>query len=252
MANNMDDMQQYDVSMYEEQTDTQTESVMREVERKKKRKELDRQIELLCNRAVKFEDEYGPTNYRTQILVTFLDVTLQMKTAIDLLNDVGVALQCIGQAITCVDDVLNMQQEILEGTLTQKYGFWERLKRKRRLNRAIRNNAARMRQMCDMLIGSLNMVQGMTKSLCKVSVRMKTMSERSLAKQGKNVKSGKGDGSAELNSEAKKYMAQYRESNNISAQPVKEGTSTDSGTSGGGDGGSSGSSSSVGDISDIA
>lgn len=229
----------------------QNKQVMLNAERKKKRRELDRRIMQLCQRAISFEDQYGEEDYRTQILITFLDVTMQMKSVIDLLNDVGFAMQCIGQAIDCVDDVLNMQQEVLAATMSQKYGFWERMRRKRQVRRAIRNNAARMNQMCEMLVSSQRIALEMVNSLKTVSVRMKTMSQKGFAKQSKK---NKGVAPEQENSYAKKLMADMRASSapkNAGNAPAPQ---SNSGDNGGGkpDGNGNGNGGGVGDIGDIA
>ena len=48
--------------------------------------------EKLANRAAEFIIKYGKDDYRSQIMITFLDVALQMEDAINLTNDVGTAM----------------------------------------------------------------------------------------------------------------------------------------------------------------
>lgn len=195
--------------MQEELRETDdTQRVLQEVKRRQKLKELDGRVNQLCERAILFENQYGEDDYRTQILVTFLDVTLQMKSVIDVLDNVGFALECIGQAIGCVDDVLTMQEEIIAGTLDRKYGFFARMKRKRMMRRAIRNNAHRMQQMCDNLVGSQKMALELVKSLKKSSLRMQTMSQKNFSKFNKKSKGDKAPEDA--NAQAKQRMAQMR------------------------------------------
>lgn len=196
---------------YQQSIQKEVDAVMLEAERKKRRRDLDRQIQTLAERAIVFEDQYGINDYRTQIMTIFLEVTLQMKSAIDLLNDVGVALQCIGQAIGCIDDVLNLQQEILDSSLEQRYGFFERMKRRRKIRRAMRNNAARMQQMADMLVGSQKMAMSVVSALRKSCVRMQATAEKNFAKQNKREEklraAGKADNQPSL---AKKLMDDLR------------------------------------------
>ena len=245
MARNEENRLRESRGSYQEALDRQVDAVMREAERKKRLKEFDRQVNTLAERAIVFEDRYGVDDYRTQLMTMFLEVTLQMKSVIDLLNDVGVALQCIGQAIGCVDDILNLQQEILEGSLGQKYGFWERLRRKRRLRRAIRNNVARMTQMADMLIGSQKMAMSIVTSLQKSCVKMKAMSEKSFAKQ--NKRNGGASASSNEGSLAKKLMDEMRASRGDGATDAS--VNTDNGSNGGTNGGSV--NASEDDLSDI-
>ena len=185
-------------------------SGMAEMQRKRKRRELDAQINKLVERAIAFEDMYGSEDYRTQIMEMFLDVTLEMKSAIDLLTDVGTALQCIGQAIGCIDDVLNMQQDILSGSLEQKYGFIERIRRRRKLRQAIRNNQSRMQQLCDMIVGSQKMAMSVVNALRKSLVKMKATTEKSFAKQRRNSGKKNAGTATEQPSLARKLMTEVR------------------------------------------
>lgn len=208
MARNESESKMRSNTEYEQSINKEVDAAMLEMQRKKRRRELDRQVNTLAERAIYFEDQYGSEDYRTQIMVMFLDVTLQMKSAIDLLSDVGVALQCIGQAIGCIDDVLNMQQEMLSGSLEQKYGFRERAKRRRQLKRAMNNNTARMQQMCEMLVGSQKMAMSVVNALRKSLVKMKATTEKNFEKQNKRQQGAAG--AQQEASLAKKLMDELR------------------------------------------
>lgn len=251
MAKNESESRMRSTAEYQESITKEVDAAMLELERKKRRRELDRQINTLAERAIVFEDQYGSEDYRTQIMVMFLDVTLQMKSAIDLLSDVGVALQCIGQAIGCIDDVLNMQQEMLSGSLQQKYGFFERQRRKRQLRRAMRNNTARMQQMCDMLVGSQKMAMSVVNALRKSLVKMKATAEKNFSKQ--NKRQAKTSDMGDQPSLAKTLMDNLRaQDGNGGGNGSNGGNSGNAGGSTGSNGSGNGSSSSGGvDINDI-
>lgn len=218
----------------EDPAEKEVRDTMLQLERQKKRKKLDDQIKTLAERAIAFEDQYGFEDDRTQIMVMFLDVTLEMKSAIDLLSDVGIALQCIGQAIGCLDDVLSMQEEMLDGTLEHKYGFWERLRRKRKLRRAMRNNAARMQQMCDMLVGSQQMALSMVAALRKSAAKMKAATSKNFAKQKKQEEKRRAANPQEQPQEslAKKLMDQMRGNSGNGGGTGAGGNSGNGGTTG--------------------
>ena len=141
--------------------------------------------EKLANRAAEFIIKYGKDDYRSQIMITFLDVALQMEDAINLTNDVGTAMGCITEAIGCMDDILQTNEFQIESTLSVKHGFFERWKRKRKLQRAIRNNAGRMKQICDTLVGNQEMAQAIVNSLQKSSIKMQIMMQKNAEKQKK-------------------------------------------------------------------
>lgn len=137
----------------------------------------------LANRAAEFVLKHGKEDYRAQIMLTFLDVTLQMEEAIDMMQEVAVAMDCIGQAISCMDGILSTHDLFVENTMTRKYGRFARWKRKRRLKKAIMNNAGRMKQICDSMVGSQEMAVSIVNSLKKSSVKMQRLMERNTARQ---------------------------------------------------------------------
>lgn len=139
----------------------------------------------LANRAAEFIIKYGKEDYRSQIMLTFLDVALQMEDAINLTHDVGTAMGCITEAIGCMDDILLTNELQIDGTLTTKHGFFARWKRKRKLQKAIRNNAGRMKQICDTLVGNQEMAQAIVNSLKKSSIKMQIMMQKNAEKQRK-------------------------------------------------------------------
>lgn len=139
----------------------------------------------LADRAAEFIIKYGKEDYRSQIMITFLDVALQMEDAINLCNDVGTAMGCITEAIGCMDDILLTNEFQIEGTLSTKYGFFARRARKKKLQKAIKNNAGRMKQICDTLVGNQEMAQSIVNSLKKSSIQMQEMMQKNAAKQKK-------------------------------------------------------------------
>lgn len=139
----------------------------------------------LQERTADFVIKYGKDDYRSQIMLTFLNVALEMRDAINLTNDIGTAMGCITEAINCMDDILQANVFQVEGTLSVKYGFWERWKRKRQLKKAIANNAGRMKGICDMLIGNQQMAQAIVTSLRESSVKMQAMMQKNNQRQQK-------------------------------------------------------------------
>ncbi len=150
-------------------------------------------IQKLQERAADFVIKYGKEDYRSQIMLTFLNVAIEMRDAIELTNDIGTAMSCITEAITCMDDILQENMFQIEGTLTTKYGFWERRRRKKQLKKAISNNAGRMKQICDMLIGNQQMATAIVNSLRASSIQMQKMMQKNNEKQKKiNMKNSGG------------------------------------------------------------
>lgn len=239
--------------MYDDPMQRQVSDTAREAQCRQKRRELDARVQTLCAKAIEYEDKFGKDNFRTMILVTTLEVVLQMKDAIDLLSDVGIALQCIGQAIGCVDEAFKLQQDVLDSTLNTKYGFMARMKTRRKIKKAMRNNVNRMKQMVDMVVGVQSIGFSLIESLRKMGVRMKKLANKGFAKGTKGMAAGgeSGFGNAE------RLMAEVRAgSSDGSTGGSGSGSgsgSTGAGSTGSGSGGSSRPSggSGVPDIGDI-
>lgn len=188
-----DEQKQRDILDEEEQEiNAKVEEVRRKQEEKRREKAVEvsknnfkAKKEKLANRAAEFVIKYGKEDYRSQIMLTFLDVALQMEDAINLTHDVGTAMGCITEAITCMDDILTTNEFQIEGTVAVKYGFFARRKRKKQLRKAIRNNAGRMKQICDTLVGNQEMAQSIVNSLKKSSMKMQRMMQKNAEKQKK-------------------------------------------------------------------
>ena len=200
--------QQQQKSELEKRVDAQYEMAMNKIkqEQNKKRMEQDKQQFLakqqeLAETAAEIILEYGRENYLSQILMTFLDVSIQMEGAIKTMQAVEKAMTCIGQAMNCMDSILDSYKLILEGSLEHKYGFWQRRKNKRQLKKAISNNVGRMMQICDSLVGSQELALSVATSLEKASRKMQATMQKNAQKQAKRqAKLHKGEGAPSANS----------------------------------------------------
>lgn len=187
------DLKQLDpIDEEEEAVNAKINEVRRRQEEKRREKAIEasknnfkNKKEKLANRAAEFIIKYGKDDYRSQIMITFLDVALQMEDAINLTNDVGTAMGCITEAIGCMDDILQTNEFQIESTLSVKHGFFARRARKKKLQKAIRNNAGRMKQICDTLVGNQEMAQAIVNSLKKSSIKMQIMMQKNAQKQKK-------------------------------------------------------------------
>ena len=231
--------QQQQKSELEKRVDAQYEQAMNKIrqEQNKKRMEQDKQQFLakqqeLAETAAEVIMEYGRENYLSQILMTFLDVSIQMEGAIKTMQAVEKAMTCIGQAMNCMDSILDSYKLILEGSMEHKYGFWQRRKNKRQLKKAISNNVGRMMQICDSLVGSQELALSVATSLEKASRKMQAAMEKNQKKQAKRqAKLHKGEQAPAVNStKAEQMVKAIVESRNGNyEEPVSGGGVSDSG-----------------------
>lgn len=157
----------------------EAEKLRLERERKQKMQEYDGKIMGLAEKTIEFIETYGEEDFRPQMLLSFLDVALEMKDVIKMLDGINVAMSCIFEAISFIDTAINFDTALQEGALEQSYGFFARWKRKRRMRRVIRNNQNRMNVAIDNILGQQKMAQDISESLRASCTRMRlTMNKR--------------------------------------------------------------------------
>ena len=139
----------------------------------------------LAEQVAEFEEQDNPM---ASMMMTMLDVVIQMESTINMINGVNVAFDCISQALGCIDGLIDFNQGIFAESLTHNYGFFARLKRKREQRKAIRNNASRIKQVCDNIQATLDMAQDMSASMSELSTRVAIMMNKSAVKQEKRRK----------------------------------------------------------------
>ncbi len=233
--------QQQQKSELEKRVDAQYESAMNKIrqEQNKKRMEQDKKQFLakqqeLAETAAEIIMEYGRENYLSQILMTFLDVSIQMEGAIKTMQAVEKAMTCIGQAMNCMDSILDSYKLILEGSMEHKYGFFQRRKNKRQLKKAISNNVGRMMQICDSLVGSQELALSVATSLERASKKMQAAMAKNQRKQAKRqAKMHKGEAAPAANSsKAEEMVKAIVESKNGTYEEPVSGNQGGSGASG--------------------
>lgn len=139
----------------------------------------------LASRAADMIERHGKDYFLSQTMLTFLEVAIQMEEAISMLNDVNVAMSCITDAISCMDNILEVNSLALDSTMARKHGFFQRLKTKRRIRATIRNNNGRMREISSVLSGNQKIAFSIVNALQKSNREMQTFMSKSMAKQKK-------------------------------------------------------------------
>ena len=138
--------------------------------------------ELLASRAADMIQKYGKDYFMSQTLLTFLDVAIQMEDTIDVLTDVSMAVSCITDAMSCMDNILQMNASALESSQRVNHGFWARRKAKKRMRKTIDNNLGRIKEIMFMLEGSqdlaFSITEGLQKSNKKTQKRLAKSAER--------------------------------------------------------------------------
>lgn len=155
---------------------------------------MDGKIKELADRAIEFYDLYGAEDYRYQMMVTFLDVAFQMKDAITLISSVQVATSYLATAIQFIDDSILYEDSFNEQMLSQSYGLFARLKRRRMMRKAARNNRRRLETAIKNMTERVEMAHDITESLRigfeKMRSSMARSDEKRRKKEAKRVEKG--------------------------------------------------------------
>lgn len=157
---------------------------------------FDKRKKELAARAADMIASRGKDYFLSQTMLTFLDVAIQMEEAIAMLNDVNTAMACITDAISCMDNILEVNALALDSTLAKKHGFFERRRTRKRIKKTIRNNNGRMREISEVLAGNQQIALSIVNALKKSNRSMQDMMAKNAAKQKKYESKSKSTSSA--------------------------------------------------------
>lgn len=156
-----------------EEIDGTAEKLRKERECKQKKVDIDKKIADLAEKTVDFIMDYGKEDFRSELMMSFLDVALEMRETIEMMSAINIAMSCIFSTIEFIDEAINFDQELQEASLNNKYGFFARLKNKRRLKKVIKNNQNRINVAIDNILGQKQMAEYISESLRKAVMKMK-------------------------------------------------------------------------------
>ncbi len=155
-----------------------------EYDKERRRVEVDDRLNTLAEKTADFIELYGEQDYRSQMMVSFLDVALEMKDVIETLTAVNVAMSCIFEAIEFIDNAINFDTELQQASLQHDYGLFARWKRRRRIRKVIRNTQNRMQAAVDNILAQQELGNVIIDSLRSATERMQfTMRRREEKRQ---------------------------------------------------------------------
>lgn len=176
-------------------------------------------------------EKYGEQDITAQMLMSLLEVTIQMSEAIEVISSIGEAVATISDAMLCVDETMKLITDSLSLTQASNYGFWARRRAKRNIRRTIDNNIGRMKQMTMMLSGSMEIADMLTESMQQMSVGQQKMMAKRAKKQEKRQQKMQKNGATSFvaNPNAKRRIDEMR----ASRAAAGEGGAENGGSSGG-------------------
>lgn len=135
-----------------------------------------------------FAEKYGIEDYRTQLMMEFYDVSVQLSETIETVESIVTVTDMLFKGIEFFDDALSIFDNFFTQSLTQNYGPFQRIKDYFKRKRAERNLVNRMKS----LSNSIATIQGFSTTIV-TSIRssvdqMKINMARNQAKREKEQK----------------------------------------------------------------
>ena len=183
--------------------------------RKQQMKAYDSKLEELADNIEKTAQKHGQDYFMVEILTMFLDVSIKMKEVMEMMSSMNMVMELFGDAVSFIDQSLQLQSDIMSETAAVKYNFWTKITSHFRNKRIIRNNVNRLTSISSNILMKYRMANEMGASLQKVAFKLKNMTKKMAAE-----KKGAGDlkgGPITQYSDASKYLEERRSARGESA-----------------------------------
>ena len=138
---------------------------------------FDSKIQELATKAADFYQKYGEEDWRTALLVNFLDLSLQMKDVIEVITAFNVANEILFHSMNLMNTSLQMTSGMMMDMGRQQVN--NPLKQKLMMRKAMRNNRATVKNMIDQMKTSIEMAtmtagmyEGLSESIAGILDKM--------------------------------------------------------------------------------
>jgi hypothetical protein len=132
----------------------QADEALQKIKYKEQKQKFDQKIQELADQAAVFYNAYGEEDWRTSLLVNFLDLSLQMKDIIEIVTAFNVANEIIFHAMNLMNTSLSMTNGMM---LEVGQNSVSPFKQKMIMRRAIRNNKNTVKNMIEQMKTSIQM-----------------------------------------------------------------------------------------------
>lgn len=163
----------------------QADETMQKIKFNDQKKKFDAKIEELAAQAAKFYQMYGEEDWRTGLLVNFLDLSLQMKDIIEVITAFNVANDIIFHSMNLMNTSLEMTNGKVLQMGTQQNSPW---KQKLMMRKAMHQNRNTVKSMIEQMKASIEMAsltadmyQDLSLSISGIMVKMNDKREKKKA-----------------------------------------------------------------------
>ena len=162
----------------------------------RKRKEFDTQIEELAGKAADFYERYGEDDWRTSLLVNFLDMSLQMQSILEIVT----AFDMVSDILSNVLSLMHQSLEISSGKMLQVHAptvsglkqWWQTRVAMRNNRKTVKALVRQMASCIDLVAQTTGMYEELSES---ISAMMERMNAKRLKRRAKKAKKAGASGS---------------------------------------------------------
>lgn len=173
---------------------------MEEEERKKNMQEskdrLESKINLLKEKAKECYLEYGADDWRTAMMMDFLDAVLEMQNEMKQIESIMVVMDCVGEMTGYIEQAVQFHGMLQNQNIQQKHGFFQRIANKIRNRRMVKNSYNRIRTLTDNVSAMMETVQDMGEAFHNMSEDLKRQRYKMAIRRQKAEEKRKKRGSA--------------------------------------------------------
>lgn len=154
------------------------EKELKKTEMEESKAEFNERLDNLATLAIDYEQTRGLEDPITQLIMSFLNIALEMQEMMQTVEAVSLAMQCVNEAIVFLDTANKMDEVMLDTTLETKYNIFTVWKQKIQHRRAINNHKKRIKSFArslglkfDMARAMVDAMQDFAKSIQKTSIK---------------------------------------------------------------------------------
>ncbi len=157
-----------------------------EVQQNKER--FAQQIANIHERAVNFCTKYGQEDWRTQLMVNFLDVLYMVQDTMEVIESVREVADCMNYMMTFTNNTLQIMDQMMS-VKVQGGGFFANLRAKSQSRKYSRSLTQQFNQVSAYMQGISQMGVSMSASMQMMSAKMKAQTARATSKGGASTAS---------------------------------------------------------------
>ena len=159
------------------------EEMQQRVEVQQNKEKFAQQIANIHERAVNFCTKYGQEDWRTQLMVNFLDVLYMVQDTMEVIESVREVADCMNYMMTFTNNTLQIMDQMMS-VKVQGGGLFANMRAKRQANKYSRSLSQQFSQVSAYMQGISQMGVTMSASMQMMSAKMRAQTARATKKGG--------------------------------------------------------------------